>query len=110
MEQLSFKTLEKKAFRSFFKDGIYDVFLGLILQRNFCSDEKRVLKKWWKYSLDQIKKPLSGHFDLISRYVESLEKGAPSPVTGEDGRNAVKLLECIEESLKEKRPVAYSPW
>lgn len=31
MEQLSFKTLEKKAFRSFFKDGIYDVFLGLIL-------------------------------------------------------------------------------
>jgi len=31
MEQLSFKTLEKRAFRSFFKDGIYDVFLGLIL-------------------------------------------------------------------------------
>ena len=31
MEQLNFKTLEKKAFRSFFKDGIYDVFLGLIL-------------------------------------------------------------------------------
>jgi len=31
MEQLSFKALEKKAFRSFFKDGIYDVFLGLIL-------------------------------------------------------------------------------
>jgi len=25
------KALEKKAFRSFFKDGIYDVFLGLIL-------------------------------------------------------------------------------
>jgi len=31
MEQLNIKTLEKKAFRSFFKDGIYDVFLGLIL-------------------------------------------------------------------------------
>jgi hypothetical protein len=31
MEQLNMKTLEKKAFRSFFKDGIYDVFLGLIL-------------------------------------------------------------------------------
>jgi len=31
MKQLSFKTLKKKAFRSFFKDGIYDVFLGLIL-------------------------------------------------------------------------------
>jgi hypothetical protein len=31
MKQWNFKTLEKKAFRSFFKDGIYDVFLGSIL-------------------------------------------------------------------------------
>ena len=31
MEQLNAKALEKKAFRSFFKDGIYDLFLGLIL-------------------------------------------------------------------------------
>ncbi len=31
MAQLNMKALEKKAFRSFFKDGIYDVFLGLIL-------------------------------------------------------------------------------
>ena len=29
--KLNFKTLEKKAYRSFFKDGIYDVFLGLLL-------------------------------------------------------------------------------
>jgi len=31
MEQLNIKALEKKAFRSFFRDGIYDVFLGAIL-------------------------------------------------------------------------------
>ena len=31
MEQLNAKALEKKAFRSFFRDGIYDLFLGLIL-------------------------------------------------------------------------------
>ena len=31
MEQLNIKALEKKAFRSFFRDGIYDVFLGTIL-------------------------------------------------------------------------------
>jgi len=31
MEQLNIKALEKKAFRSFFKDGIYDVFLGGML-------------------------------------------------------------------------------
>ena len=31
MEQLNIKTLEKHAFRTFFRDGIYDLFLGLIL-------------------------------------------------------------------------------
>ncbi|RLC31073.1 hypothetical protein DRH13_03535 [Candidatus Woesebacteria bacterium] len=31
MEQLNIKALEKKAFRSFFRDGIYDVFLGAML-------------------------------------------------------------------------------
>jgi hypothetical protein len=31
MEQLNAKALEKKAFRSFYKDGIYDLFIGLIL-------------------------------------------------------------------------------
>jgi hypothetical protein len=31
MEKQNFKMLEKRAFRSFFKDGIYDLFLGLIL-------------------------------------------------------------------------------
>jgi len=78
--------------------------------RSFCTDEKRLLKKWWKFAVDQVKKPESGHFDLISSYVESLENGSPSPVTGEDGRNAIRLLECIEESLKERRPVNYSAW
>jgi UDP-N-acetyl-2-amino-2-deoxyglucuronate dehydrogenase len=78
--------------------------------RNFCTDEKRLLKKWWKFTMDQVKKPQSGHFNLISSYVESLEKGASPPVTGEDGRNAIKLLECIEESLKERKPVSFSSW
>lgn len=78
--------------------------------RNFFSDEKRLFTKWKKFAVDQIKKPQSGHFELISNYVESLEKGFPPPVTGEDGRNAVKLLECIEESLKQRKPVTYSAW
>lgn len=78
--------------------------------RDFFTDEKRLFAKWRKFAVDQIKKPPSGHFGLISSYVESLEKGFPPPVTGEDGRNAIKLLECIEESLKERRPVNYSPW
>ena len=78
--------------------------------RDFFTDEKRLITKWKKFMVDQVKKPQSGHFGLISSYVESIEKGSAPPVTGEDGRNAIKLLECIEESLKERRPVNYSAW
>jgi len=78
--------------------------------RSWITDEKRLFRKWMEFAKDQVKKPQWGHFELISSYVESLEKGAPSPVTGEDGRNAIRLLECIEESLKERRPVTYSAW
>lgn len=78
--------------------------------RSFFSDERRLFRKWAKFAMDQVKKSQLGHFDLISSYVESLEKGTSSPVTGEDGRNTVRLLECIEESLKERKPVNYSPW
>lgn len=78
--------------------------------RSWFTDEKRLFNKWWKITMDQIKKPESGHIGLISSYVESLEKSSRPPVTGEDGRNAIRLLECIEESLKEKKPVNYSSW
>jgi predicted dehydrogenase len=78
--------------------------------RNFFTDEKRLFKKWWKFTKDQIRKPQWGHLDLIRSYVDSLEKGSPPPVTGEDGRNTIKLLECIEESLKERSPVNYFSW
>jgi len=77
---------------------------------NVFTDEKRLFRKWMKFAMDQIKKPQLGHFGLISSYVESLEKGSSPPVTGEDGRNTIKLLECIEESLNERKPVNYSPW
>jgi predicted dehydrogenase len=78
--------------------------------RNWLTDKKRLFRKWMKFAKDQVKKPQWGHLELISSYVESLEKCVPSPVTGEDGRNAVRLLECIEESLKERNPVNYYPW
>lgn len=78
--------------------------------RDFFTDEKRLFTKWKKFVVDQVKKPQSGHFGLISSYVESLEKGFPPPVTGEDGRNSVRLLECIEESLKKRKPVDFSSW
>ena len=78
--------------------------------RSYFSDQGRVFTKWAKFAKDQFKKPETGHLGLIRSYVENLEQGQASPVTGEDGRNAIKLLECIEKSLKEKRAVEYSAW
>jgi predicted dehydrogenase len=77
---------------------------------NFTTDEKRLFAKWRKFLANQVKKSSSGHLGLIGNYVESLEKNIPPPVTGEDGRNAIRLLECIEESLNQHRPVSYSSW
>jgi len=77
---------------------------------SYFSDQGRLFTKWTKFVKDQFEKPQWGHIDLIKSYVESLEKGLPSPVTGEDGRNAVRLLECIEESLETRMSVKYSSW
>jgi UDP-N-acetyl-2-amino-2-deoxyglucuronate dehydrogenase len=77
---------------------------------NFFSDQARLYKKWGSFAKHQIRRPTLGHFKLIGAYAESLEKGLPSPVTGEDGRNAIRLLECIDESLKEKKPVPFASW
>jgi len=77
---------------------------------NLATDERRLFAKWRKFFGNQIKKPTSGHLGLIASYVESLEKGESPPVTGEDGRNAIRLLECIDQSLRERKPVSYSSW
>jgi UDP-N-acetyl-2-amino-2-deoxyglucuronate dehydrogenase len=77
---------------------------------SYLSDESRLTKKWVKWGKDQIKKPQLGHLDLIRTYVESLENNKAPPVTGEDGRNAIRLLECIEQSITEKRAVEFSSW
>jgi predicted dehydrogenase len=83
--------------------------LGGVLQ-NLFTDFKRLSRKWWKFAKDQIKKPQWGHIDLIRTYIQSLKDGCSPPVTGEDGRNTVKLLECIEESLDGKKPVKFFGW
>jgi predicted dehydrogenase len=76
---------------------------------NFITDLRRVYRKWKKFAADQIKKPNSGHPDLISAYLKSLKENGHPPVTGEDGRNTIRLLECIEESLRKQKPVKYAP-
>jgi len=75
--------------------------------RGFFTDEKRVLQKWGRFGLNYFKgTKLISHFKLISSYLESIEKDLPPPVTPEDGRKTIQLLECIKKSLDEQRPVA----
>jgi len=69
-------------------------------------DEKRLLQKWARFGMGYFhKRKLLPLFNLISSYIESIKRDLPPPVSPEDGRNTVNLLECIEKSLDEQRPV-----
>jgi len=52
-------------------------------------------------------KPVSHHFELIDSHVKSMIKGEKPPVPPEQGKAAVRLLECVEKSIVEKQPVRY---
>ena len=72
-------------------------------------DGKNVLKKWIKPVFDGLRKGklvyCLHHFSLISSYMESLKNDSPPPVTPEEGKKTIKLLECIEESLNKRQIV-----
>lgn len=76
---------------------------------NIYTDMKRGVKKWMKFGLNYIsKRKLLPHFNLISNYVESLKNNSALPVTPEDGKNTIKVLECIDASLKKGRVIEVS--
>ena len=75
--------------------------------RNFFVDERRILQRWIRFGICYLRKrKLLPTFNLLSNYIESIKKDLPPPVSPEDGRNTINLLECIEKSLDEQRPVA----
>jgi predicted dehydrogenase len=74
--------------------------------KNFLVDEKRLLQKWARFGSCYFRKRKILPFaNIISSYIESIKKDLPPPVTPEDGKKTVALLECIEKSLDEKRSV-----
>jgi len=79
-----------------------------ILQ-GFYRDQKRTIKKWTKFFLTNIRnRKLTNcvpQYILITKFIESIKNDTDPPVTPEDGRKTVKLLECIEESLNKNDPV-----
>jgi len=77
--------------------------------RSFLVDEKRLLQKWSRFGICYFRKRKSlPLFNLISSYIESIESDLPPPVSPEDGKNTISLLECIEKSLNAKRSVPLS--
>jgi predicted dehydrogenase len=74
--------------------------------KNIFVDQKRLIQKWLKFVSCYIqKRKILPTFNLINTFIESIKKDLPPPVQPEDGRKTIKLLECIETSLNEKRPV-----
>jgi predicted dehydrogenase len=74
--------------------------------KNFLIEEKRLLQKWLHFGICFVqRRKLLPTFNLINGYIEAIKKDLPPPVPPEDGRNTIKLLECIEKSLDEQRSV-----
>lgn len=77
---------------------------------SFAADENRVLRKWLQFGSNYIyHRKLFPHKRLISGFIASIQNNLPSPITIEDGRNTIHLLECIEKSLIEKQPIRVRP-
>jgi predicted dehydrogenase len=79
---------------------------ALYVIRNLFVDEKRILKKWIKYGLRYFSggKTISNYL-LMRSFINSIEKDLPPPVSPEDGKKTIALLECIEKSLDEFKPI-----
>jgi predicted dehydrogenase len=77
--------------------------------QGFYRDQKQIIKKWTKFLLAGIRNRKMmyclPHHILLTKYLESIKNDTDPPVTPEDGRNSIVLLECIEESLNKNRPV-----
>jgi predicted dehydrogenase len=76
------------------------------VSRGYWIDQKRILQKWARFGSSYFKKrKLLPTFNLISQYIEAINKGQPPPVAPEQGKNTIKLLECMESSLDQKKPI-----
>ena len=82
--------------------------VGLVV-KNFLIDQKRLFERWAKFTRCFFRKrkllPTAG---LITAYLDAIKKDLPPPVTPENGKQTVKLLECIEESMNGRKPVKLS--
>lgn len=81
---------------------------GNILQ-GFYWDLKTIIKKWVKFFISNLRNyrllDCLPQYILITKFIESIKNDEAPPVTPEDGRKTVRLLEYIEEALNKNEPV-----
>jgi predicted dehydrogenase len=86
------------------KDNPHSILQG------FYWDERIVTRKWTSFLSAVIRNrrllQFLPQYNLISRYIEAIKNDTEPPVTPMEGRNTVRLLECINESLERNQPVA----
>jgi len=78
------------------------------IPQGFYQDLKQITGKWTKFFINNLRnysiKSLP-HYILITQFIESIKNDGDPPVTPEDGRKTVRLLEYIEESLNKNSPI-----
>jgi predicted dehydrogenase len=77
--------------------------------QGFYWDQKVITKKWVKSVLNNLhyRHVLAclPHYILFNKYINAIKNDLEPPVTPENGRKTIELLECIEESLNKNKPV-----
>ncbi|MCW4007340.1 MAG: Gfo/Idh/MocA family oxidoreductase [Candidatus Bathyarchaeota archaeon] len=79
------------------------------LLEGFYRDQKQIIKKWMKFFVANIRnRKLINYlpqYILLTKFIESIKNDITPPVTPEEGRKTVRLLEYIEESLNKNEPI-----
>lgn len=93
----------------------YDYFLEIperippSFLKGFYLDQKTLIRKWMKTVMESLRKKdllaCLHHYNLITKYMQSIKDDSDPPVKPEDGRKTINLLECIQESLNKNQPV-----
>jgi predicted dehydrogenase len=87
----------------------YPPFTVGLVAKNFLVDQKRLLQRWVRFnSCYFMKRKLLPTANLIASFIEAIKKDLPSPVTPENGRRTICLLEAIEKSIVERRAIRLS--
>ncbi|MEM2971692.1 MAG: Gfo/Idh/MocA family oxidoreductase [Candidatus Bathyarchaeia archaeon] len=77
--------------------------------QGFYWDQKLITKKWIKFFINNMRnrklKFSIPQYILINKFINSIKNDLDPPVTPQDGRKTVRLLEYIEESLNKSRPI-----